>query len=70
VIRRRKHAVTQLGERRDADGHLVGMITERPLLLARDEDRGVEDDAQAIQRSSVVSGNASSSSRVSAASAW
>lgn len=34
--------VTQLGESHNADSDLVREITERPLLLARDENRRIE----------------------------
>src|SRR5665811_953651 len=66
VTTRGEDAVAKLGESDDADGNLVGEGAERSLLLARDEDRGIQNrlhgNRPLPQSWSVVSGNAWSSS--------
>ena len=54
-------AVAKLGDGDYADGNLVRESAEGPLLLARDEDRGIQNRLQTRRSpysSSVVSGNA------------
>jgi hypothetical protein len=42
MTRSGEHAVPELGQGYDADGDLVGKVTERASLLTRNENRGVE----------------------------